>query len=180
MRSFGTEDRETQYPILPQPTVYDYILFRGSDIKDIRVVNNVTIPNDPAIVQLHLPPQQQMSQQQGFPPQGFGQMPPNMGGPSQMGGQFPGGGFMPNNNMNQPMNASGPNQMSGSAIVGGPAMNKNKTSELNINLSHDTSSSSNQPTQNQQQQSSSHQQQQSHLQNNIERVKNDDGNQFVY
>lgn len=37
----------------PQNQVYEYILFRGSDIKDIRVVNNVSsIPNDPAIVQV--------------------------------------------------------------------------------------------------------------------------------
>lgn len=53
MRSFGTEDRETQLPVAPQNQVYEYILFRGSDIKDIRVVNNVSsIPNDPAIVQV--------------------------------------------------------------------------------------------------------------------------------
>lgn len=62
VRSFGTEDRETPYPIPPQPTVYDYILFRGSDIKDIRVINNVAIPNDPAIMQMHLPPQQNFAQ----------------------------------------------------------------------------------------------------------------------
>jgi len=59
VRSFGTEDRETQYPIAPQNQIYDYILFRGSDIKDIRVVNNVgplqNVPNDPAIVQLSVP-----------------------------------------------------------------------------------------------------------------------------
>lgn len=48
---------------MPQQTVYDYILFRGSDIKDIRVVNSVAIPNDPAIMQMQLPPQQQ-----NFPP----------------------------------------------------------------------------------------------------------------
>jgi hypothetical protein len=68
VRSFGTEDRETPYPIAPQPTVYDYILFRGSDIKDIRVVNNVPIPNDPAIMQLQMPNQMSQQQsQQGFP-----------------------------------------------------------------------------------------------------------------
>lgn len=79
VRSFGTEDRETPYPIAPQPTVYDYILFRGSDIKDIRVVNNVAIPNDPAIMQMHLPPSQMPSQQQGFPPQNFPPMQPQPG-----------------------------------------------------------------------------------------------------
>lgn len=55
MRSFGTEDRETQLPVAPQNQVYEYILFRGSDIKDIRVVNSVSsIPNDPAIVQVFI------------------------------------------------------------------------------------------------------------------------------
>lgn len=94
VRSFGTEDRETSYPILPQPTVYDYILFRGSDIKDIRVVNNVTLPNDPAIMQMQLPPQQSFPQQNlpqftGGPPQmnQFAQFGPMQGGP--MGTNMP-------------------------------------------------------------------------------------------
>ncbi|XP_049874219.1 protein LSM14 homolog B-like isoform X2 [Pectinophora gossypiella] len=72
VRSFGTEDRETQYPVAPQSQVYDYILFRGSDIKDIRVLNNVpSLPNDPAIMQMSVPP--------------------SLGGgaaPAQFGGQF--------------------------------------------------------------------------------------------
>ncbi|XP_055909927.1 protein LSM14 homolog A-like isoform X3 [Eupeodes corollae] len=56
VRSFGTEDRETQFQIAPQSQIYDYILFRGSDIKDIRVVNNgMPHPNDPAIMQVQLP-----------------------------------------------------------------------------------------------------------------------------
>lgn len=57
MRSFGTEDREAQFPVAPQSQVYEYILFRGSDIKDIRVLNNVpSLPNDPAIMQMSVPP----------------------------------------------------------------------------------------------------------------------------
>lgn len=57
MRSFGTEDRETQYPVAPQSQVYDYILFRGADIKDIQILKNVpSLPNDPAIVQMSVPP----------------------------------------------------------------------------------------------------------------------------
>lgn len=87
VRSFGTEDRETPYPIMPQPTVYDYILFRGSDIKDIRVVNNVAIPNDPAIMQMHLPPSQ-MPQQQSFPPQSFPPMQQAGGAPMGQFGPF--------------------------------------------------------------------------------------------
>lgn len=93
VRSFGTEDRETSYPIMPQPTVYDYILFRGSDIKDIRVVNNVAIPNDPAIMQMHLPPQQ------NFPPQNFPQL-------QQPGGAPPMNQFGPFGQMQGPMGSN--------------------------------------------------------------------------
>lgn len=73
MRSYGTEDRETLCPVAPQSQVYEYILFRGNDIKDIRVLNNVpSMPNDPAIMQMSAPPSL-----------GGGGMPPN-----QFGGQF--------------------------------------------------------------------------------------------
>lgn len=65
VRSYGTEDREGQFAIPPQDEVFDYILFRGSDIKDIRVVNNVVVnnvprvPHDPAIMQMHVSAQNQ-------------------------------------------------------------------------------------------------------------------------
>lgn len=55
VRSYGTEDRDAQFAIPPQEEIFDYILFRGSDIKDIRVVNNIPrVPNDPAIMQMHM------------------------------------------------------------------------------------------------------------------------------
>ncbi|CAH0546262.1 unnamed protein product [Brassicogethes aeneus] len=79
VRSFGTEDRETQYPVPAQNQVYDYILFRGSDIKDIRVVNNVPHPqplNDPAIMQLSVPPSLGGQQYQTHPV--LGQIAPQM------------------------------------------------------------------------------------------------------
>ncbi|XP_068618675.1 protein LSM14 homolog B isoform X2 [Battus philenor] len=70
VRSFGTEDRETQFPVAPQTQVYDYILFRGSDIKDIRVLNNIsTIVNDPAIMQMSVPANHASANQGQYPGQ---------------------------------------------------------------------------------------------------------------
>merc|ERR1711863_32639 len=59
VRSFGTEDRPTDRPAAPRDEVYEYIIFRGTDIKDIRVCQPPKpqptleggLPNDPAIVQ---------------------------------------------------------------------------------------------------------------------------------
>lgn len=117
VRSFGTEDRETQYPVPAQNQVYDYILFRGSDIKDIRVVNNVSLPNDPAIMQLSMPPS---LGQQPFPQQGFQHI-------SQIGAQIGQFGY-------GPMGAIG-GAVGGSGLAPGMGMNRDprglsKPSEL--------------------------------------------------
>ncbi|XP_050601046.1 protein LSM14 homolog B isoform X2 [Macaca thibetana thibetana] len=59
VRSFGTEDRPTDRPAPPREEIYEYIIFRGSDIKDITVCEppkaQHTLPQDPAIVQPHVP-----------------------------------------------------------------------------------------------------------------------------
>lgn len=60
MQSFGTEDRPTDRPVAPREEIYEYIIFRGTDIKDIRVCQPPKpqptleggLPNDPAIVQV--------------------------------------------------------------------------------------------------------------------------------
>lgn len=56
MRSFGTEDRPTDRPAPPREEIYEYIIFRGSDIKDITVCEppkaQHALPQDPAIVQV--------------------------------------------------------------------------------------------------------------------------------
>eukprot|EP00058_Branchiostoma_floridae_P026921 XP_002612412.1 hypothetical protein BRAFLDRAFT_219014 [Branchiostoma floridae] len=57
VRSYGTEDRPTDRPVAPRDEVYEYIIFRGSDISDLHVseppkTTQSNQPQDPAIVQV--------------------------------------------------------------------------------------------------------------------------------
>lgn len=59
VRSFGTEDRPTDRPSTPpREEIYEYIIFWGSDVKDITVCEppkaQHTLPQDPAVLQSSL------------------------------------------------------------------------------------------------------------------------------
>lgn len=56
VKCFGTEGRPTDRPTPPKDDIYEYITFRGSDIKDITLCeaprSHHGLPADPAIVQV--------------------------------------------------------------------------------------------------------------------------------
>lgn len=99
VRSYGTEDRPTDRPVAPRDETYEYIIFRGADIKDIRVCQPPKpqptleggLPNDPAIVQHSGGPPLGMFAPSGAPPTGaprtqpFGSSQPRK---SQSGGNY--------------------------------------------------------------------------------------------
>jgi Scd6-like Sm domain len=60
--SYGTEGRRTDDIVAPSDKVYDYIVFRGSDVKDLRIGEGPKdqppqppqVPDDPAILSVSL------------------------------------------------------------------------------------------------------------------------------
>ncbi|KAL9076060.1 MAG: hypothetical protein Q9157_003788, partial [Trypethelium eluteriae] len=104
VKSYGTEGRKQnpEEEIPASDNVYEYIVFRGSDVKDLRIEEAAKenkpppqVPNDPAILgagsrpqaqrvsqnqqnqQFRQPQQQTFPQQQQFPPGGYPPFPQN-------------------------------------------------------------------------------------------------------
>ncbi|ETN36622.1 uncharacterized protein HMPREF1541_08900 [Cyphellophora europaea CBS 101466] len=120
--SYGTESRRVENFVPPSQQKFDFIVFRGSDVKDIKVVEEEeskqptppNVPNDPAILNSSRPGPQGPPPQQGppqdrrespYPPPGYPQQygypphyPQQFGrgyGPPPPGAFGPGPGFPP-------------------------------------------------------------------------------------
>eukprot|EP01127_Copromyxa_protea_P010111 TRINITY_DN2440_c0_g1_i1.p1 TRINITY_DN2440_c0_g1~~TRINITY_DN2440_c0_g1_i1.p1 ORF type:complete len:570 (-),score=120.03 TRINITY_DN2440_c0_g1_i1:64-1773(-) len=92
VRSFGTEDREAEKFVPPSQDVYEFIIFRGSDIKDLVVPNErAPVPTqrpqyDPAIMASGAPGGQ--GPFMGFPPSSFGGVQPPQSFPYAPGSPY--------------------------------------------------------------------------------------------
>ncbi|KAM7278739.1 hypothetical protein ACFE04_005873 [Oxalis oulophora] len=97
VRSFGTEGRRNDgHQVLPSDKVYDYIIFRGTDVKDLQILSSTppqsapAMPDDPAIISTnYIPPPPPSA---SLPPIGSWPM-TNFGPNIQLG--IPGSTFQP-------------------------------------------------------------------------------------
>ena len=73
VRSFGTEDRRTTGQIPPSNEIFNFIVFKGSDIKDLHVCEpaptNTNTPSEPPSARPQPAPPQQTQPTQSAPPQ---------------------------------------------------------------------------------------------------------------
>jgi len=89
VRCFGTEGRKIP-EIPPSSEVYDFIIFRGQDIKDLTVLESSSAVKDPAIVSINQRPQGKAAEE-GRQKGGSGDAPGGSKGGDKGGGKGGGG-----------------------------------------------------------------------------------------
>jgi protein LSM14 len=98
VRMFGTEGRKDGPQIAPGASAYEFIIFRGSDIKDLTVFDQ----HQQNQASAHMPQQDPAILNAWQAPQGMwgGPSMPPMGGGNQWGGRSGGGGWQRDNRSN--------------------------------------------------------------------------------
>ncbi|XP_005100790.1 protein LSM14 homolog A isoform X2 [Aplysia californica] len=163
VRSFGTEDRPTDRPLPARNEVFEFIIFRGLDIKDLHVCEppkpqpTEGVPLDPAIVKSSQPPPGPAGAAfpgaAGFPPgqmyQPFGQhvyfggqgqpssnfsMPPPQGQPGSPRDQSPGIDPSSEQMPRPPVSAIGTRPVAGSQSSTPPLSRKSPTSDQGVQV----------------------------------------------
>lgn len=143
VRSFGTEDRPTEMPVPARDEVYEYIIFRGTDIKKIEVCDTPkqqTLPgglhNDPAIVQHSAPAVPSSFQAAPFSRQSLGPIGGGLGmsyggyGQSMTQQGLPGAGGFP-----MAAATSQPNILVGGSRSSTPTTRKSPVSDAGVQVS---------------------------------------------
>jgi len=90
VRMMGTEDRPAEKVIKPTSTIYEYMIFKGENIKKLDLIKDDNEFDDPAIVEAKVAPSAELQAQEYYNQQHQR----GWGGQNNRGGYYDGGGRM--------------------------------------------------------------------------------------